>query len=112
MFQLLSNSFQTVISMLINFILTNKNFLRLRVTSTLRQPMRRNFSLLKRLNPEEEFALTSTSGTYYKSPEQILSGIYSIQSDIWALGCLLFEMATLRPPFNKGSEFLNAKSIK
>lgn len=62
-----------------------------------------NFSLLKRLNPQEEFALTSTSGTYYKSPEQIISGIYSIQSDIWALGCLLFEMATLRPPFHKGS---------
>ena len=71
-----------------------------------------NFSLLKRLNPQEEFALTSTSGTYYKSPEQIISGIYSIQSDIWALGCLLFEMATLRPPFHKGSEYLNAKSIK
>lgn len=71
-----------------------------------------NFSLLRRLDPEEEFALTYTSGCYYKSPEQIVSGIFSTQSDIWSLGCLLFEMAALRPPFKKSSDLQTAKSIK
>jgi NIMA (never in mitosis gene a)-related kinase len=71
-----------------------------------------NFSLLRRLNPEEEFSMTFISGSYYRSPEQITSGIYSTQSDIWALGCLLFEMTTLRPPFKQNSEYLTAKSIQ
>jgi NIMA (never in mitosis gene a)-related kinase len=56
--------------------------------------------------------LTYTSGSYYKSPEQIVSGIFSTQSDIWALGCLLFEMAALKSPFKKNSDLMTAKSIR
>lgn len=36
---------------------------------------------------------------YYVSPEVVGSGGYDFKSDIWSLGCVLYELVTLRNPF-------------
>ena len=42
---------------------------------------------------------TQTGTPYYASPEVWKDQPYDIKSDIWSLGCVTFEMLTLRPPF-------------
>ena len=45
------------------------------------------------------------------SPEVINEQKYDERSDIWALGCLLYEMAALRPPFEASNQVLLAGKI-
>lgn len=41
---------------------------------------------------------------YYMAPELFQdNGVYSFASDFWSLGCLLFEMASGKPPFYTSS---------
>ena len=42
---------------------------------------------------------TQTGTPYYASPEVWSDFPYDNKSDIWSLGCVLYEMITLRPPF-------------
>ena len=42
---------------------------------------------------------TQTGTPYYASPEVWKDQPYENKSDIWSLGCVLYEMATLKTPF-------------
>jgi NIMA (never in mitosis gene a)-related kinase len=44
-------------------------------------------------------ARTQIGTPYYMSPEIWNNKPYDDKSDTWALGCLVFEMAQLAPPF-------------
>lgn len=42
---------------------------------------------------------TQTGTPYYASPEVWKDKPYDVKSDIWSLGCVLYEIAALNPPF-------------
>lgn len=42
---------------------------------------------------------TQTGTPYYASPEVWRDQPYDYKCDIWSLGCVIYELAALRPPF-------------
>ncbi|XP_066496265.1 uncharacterized protein [Tiliqua scincoides] len=58
-----------------------------------------DFGIAKVLKGAADLASTFVGTPYYLSPELCADVPYSAKADIWALGCLLFELCALRPPF-------------
>ena len=59
-----------------------------------------DFGLAKELSSKSTFAYTNVGTPYYMSPELVNEDRYNEASDIWALGCLLYELTALRTPFD------------
>lgn len=59
-----------------------------------------DFGISKVLESTIAFARTAIGTPYYLSPEICMEKPYSFSSDIWALGCVLFELSALRVPFD------------
>ena len=55
---------------------------------------------------------TQTGTPYYASPEVWRDEPYDIKSDIWSLGCVLYEMAALKPPFQGNDMSILFKKIQ
>ena len=47
----------------------------------------------------------------YSSPEVMKNDIISYESDIWALGCIIYEMIKLKPPFSGDNSLTVAKNV-
>ncbi|XP_070616207.1 uncharacterized protein [Erythrolamprus reginae] len=58
-----------------------------------------DFGISKVMDGTLELASTFVGTPYYLSPELCRDLPYSSKADVWALGCVLFEMCALRPPF-------------
>ena len=52
---------------------------------------------------KEKVLMTQTGTPYYASPEVWNDKPYSYKSDLWSIGCVIYELCALRPPF-KGKD--------
>ncbi|TEB21539.1 kinase-like protein [Coprinellus micaceus] len=59
-----------------------------------------DFGLSKAL-AQASFANTYVGTPYYMSPELMQEKAYDSKSDIWSLGCLIYELCALKPPFHE-----------
>ncbi|XP_035680684.1 serine/threonine-protein kinase Nek1-like isoform X2 [Branchiostoma floridae] len=62
-----------------------------------------DFGIARVLNNTMELARTCIGTPYYLSPEMCENRPYNNKSDIWALGCVLYEMCTLKHAFEAGN---------
>ncbi|XP_042620406.1 serine/threonine-protein kinase Nek5 [Cyprinus carpio] len=58
-----------------------------------------DFGIARMLNSTVELARTCVGTPYYLSPEICENRPYNNKTDIWSLGCVLYELCTLRHPF-------------
>ena len=63
-------------------------------------------------NKNTNNTLRSKVGTpYYVAPEIVRGDAYGLASDVWSLGCLLYELSTLRSPFEMLGKGANVKHV-
>eukprot|EP00033_Pygsuia_biforma_P003057 GCRY01003359.1.p1 GENE.GCRY01003359.1~~GCRY01003359.1.p1 ORF type:complete len:335 (+),score=62.84 GCRY01003359.1:177-1181(+) len=71
-----------------------------------------DFGLARVMGSNSLFAHTYVGTPYYMSPEQVAQRGYNEKSDIWSLGCLVYELAALNPPFDAHNQIALAAKIK
>lgn len=75
-----------------NVFLTSQNILKLG-----------DFGIARTLSGTYDQAKTFVGTPYYLSPELIMERPYDHRSDVWALGVIVYELLTLKHPFNATS---------
>ncbi|KAI5305994.1 Suppressor of the cold-sensitive snRNP biogenesis mutant brr1-1 [Ascosphaera pollenicola] len=55
---------------------------------------------LSKLMRSQDFASTYVGTPFYMSPEICAGEKYTLYSDIWAVGCIMYELCAKEPPFN------------
>eukprot|EP00330_Aristerostoma_sp_ATCC50986_P011847 CAMPEP_0114583438 /NCGR_PEP_ID=MMETSP0125-20121206/7162_1 /TAXON_ID=485358 ORGANISM="Aristerostoma sp., Strain ATCC 50986" /NCGR_SAMPLE_ID=MMETSP0125 /ASSEMBLY_ACC=CAM_ASM_000245 /LENGTH=124 /DNA_ID=CAMNT_0001776877 /DNA_START=474 /DNA_END=848 /DNA_ORIENTATION=- len=63
-----------------------------------------DLGVAKMLAESANFAHTMVGTPYYLSPEMCEEKPYNEKSDIWALGCVLYEMCTSKHPFDANNQ--------
>lgn len=59
-----------------------------------------DFGISRSLNSTMDLASTIIGTPYYMSPEVMSSQPYDLKSDMWSLGCVLYEMMSLKHAFD------------
>ncbi|KAL8763172.1 MAG: hypothetical protein Q9184_000975 [Pyrenodesmia sp. 2 TL-2023] len=67
---------------------------------------------LSKLMQSHDFASTYVGTPYYMSPEICAAERYTLHSDIWSLGCVMYELCARRPPFDAKTHLQLIQKIK
>ena len=67
---------------------------------------------LSKLMQSHDFASTYVGTPFYMSPEICGAERYTLYSDIWSLGCIMYELCARAPPFNAKTHFHLVQRIK
>lgn len=75
-----------------NIFLTSKNTVKIG-----------DFGISRVLEHTNSFAMTMVGTPYYMSPEVCASKPYDSKSDVWSLGCVVYELCSFNYPFNSAN---------
>ena len=67
---------------------------------------------LSKMIKSHDFASTYVGTPFYMSPEICAAEKYTLKSDIWSLGCIIYELCSRDPPFNAKTHFQLVQKIK
>ncbi|KAI0101255.1 kinase-like protein [Daldinia grandis] len=67
---------------------------------------------LSKVIQSHDFASTYVGTPFYMSPEICAAERYTLKSDIWSLGCIIYELCAREPPFNAKTHFQLVQKIK
>ena len=70
-----------------------------------------DLGLARLLPAHSSHARTGVGTPLYFSPEMCEERPYNEKSDVWALGCLVYELCSLRPPFLASNQMALARKI-
>lgn len=71
-----------------------------------------DFGLAKILDQDHFMANTYVGTPYYMSPEVLLDRPFTPQSDIWSLGCVIYELCSKHPPFQAKTHLQLSQKIR
>ena len=67
---------------------------------------------LSKLMQSHDFASTYVGTPFYMSPEICAAEKYTLRSDIWAVGCIMYELCQKEPPFNAKTHIQLVQKIR
>lgn len=67
---------------------------------------------LSKILQSHDFASTYVGTPFYMSPEICAAERYTLYSDIWSLGCIIYELCAREPPFNAKTHWDLIQKIK
>ncbi|KAH9417962.1 Serine/threonine-protein kinase Nek6 [Dermatophagoides pteronyssinus] len=66
-----------------------------------------DFGFSRLISSNTENVITVVGTPYYMAPERHFQLKYSFSADIWSMGCLLYELIMLYPPFYETNQHIN-----
>lgn len=70
-----------------------------------------DFGLAKNITGTSQISQSFVGTLIYSCPQIVQNQTYTEKADIWSLGCIMYELLTLRPPFAGNNPLLLAKNI-